>query len=93
MKSYNYYLKVAKKIAAIAEKVEHNHDININCYHTSGNKTPFVTVAVDYKDRYIHFTFYDFHTKAQHKEMLAAFETYLRTGEAVKPAEFYRTDK
>ena len=40
-------MKVAKKVAAIAERVEHNRDISINCYHTSGNETPFVTVTVE----------------------------------------------
>ena len=89
MKSYNHYLKVAKKVTAIAERIEHNKDIYINCYHTSSNKTPFVVVSVDHEDRFVHFAFYDFHTKAQHKEMLAAFETYLRTGEVVKPAVSY----
>lgn len=84
-------MKIAKKVAAIAEKVEHNKDISISCYHTSGNETPFVTVTVDYKDRYVHFDFYDFRTKDEHKEMLAALETYLRTGEVVKPAELYHT--
>lgn len=82
-------MKVAKKVAAIAERVEHNKDISINCYHSSSNKTPFVTVSAEHEDRYVHFTFYDFRTKDQHKEMLAALETYLRTGEVVKPAELY----
>jgi pterin-4a-carbinolamine dehydratase len=89
MKSYNYYMKVAKKVASIAEKVEHNYDISINCYHSSGNETPFVTVAVTHDNKHVHFTFYDFRTKDQHKEMLNAIETYLRTGEVVKPAELY----
>lgn len=93
MKSYNYYLKVAKKVTAIAESVEHNKDIHISCYHTSDNKTPFVTVAVTHDNRHVHFTFYDFRTKAEHKEMLAALKTYLCTGVVVRPAEIYGTDK
>lgn len=89
MKSYNYYMKIAKKVTAIAERVDHSYDISINCYHTSSNGEPFITVTVEHEDRYVHFTFYDFRTKAQHKEMLAALETYLRTGEVVSPAELY----
>ncbi len=82
-------MKIAKKVTAIAERVEHNYDISINCYHTSSNGDPFLTVSADHEDSFVHFTFYSFRTKAQHKEMLAAFETYLRTGEIVNPAKLY----
>lgn len=82
-------MKVAKKVASIAEKVEHNKDISISCYHSSSDNRPFVTVSADHDGKYAHFAFYDFRTKAQHKEVLSAFETYLRTGEVVKPAELY----
>lgn len=94
-KDYKYFLDLQRKVATIAASVNHNCNITMSAYSSSNNGNPFLVVsALEYDGApYVHFNFYDFNTKKHHKEVLAAFKTYLQSGQIVRPARVYGSDK